>query len=130
MTGGQRKLAVVGVSITWIVAALAIDRYFLRDVAPWFSNVLYLGNAEIEVKPFSRTFSWLGLALVMVAPSVTIGIGWSVYSAISRRRTILDSLALFGMTSFWFFFVPFLVWLGDVIYRFCKGFLDEWSWAK
>jgi hypothetical protein len=66
----------------------------------------------------------------MVAPSIVVGIGWSLYLALVKRRNLLESVTLFGLTSFWFFLVPILVWLGDGIYRFFKAFLDEWSWAK
>lgn len=130
MTNSQKGMAVIGGSATWCVIAILLDRYFLREKAPWFSQLLYLRDAEIVVQPFSRTFSWLGLNLLIVAPSFAVGVCLALYLRLRKRLTSQESMVVFGVTAFWFLAIPFLVWVGHNLYNFFKGLLDGWAWAK
>lgn len=130
MTESQKRKAIIGTICVWFVVGMAIDRYLLKPIAPWFSDFLHLEKAKITVEPFSRTFSWLGLTLVLVAPSIIVGVGWSVYAGIRRKISWKDCAILSGAISFWFFLIPVIMWIGESLYRFLKGFLDDWAWAK
>lgn len=130
MTDSQRRKAIIGAIFIWFVAGVAIDRYLLKPIAPWFSEFIHLEKAEITVEPFSRTFSWLGLTLVLVAPSIVVGVGWSLYAGIRRLIPWKDCAILSGLISFWFCLIPAIMWVGESIYRFLKSFLDDWAWAK
>jgi hypothetical protein len=112
------------------VFAILVDRFVLREHVPWLSNLLYFRDAQIVVKPFERKISWLGLGLVLVVPSVVIGVILALYSRITGKATTSESAAVFGLTAFWFVAIPFIVWAGDVVYRVLKALLDKWSWAK
>jgi hypothetical protein len=129
MTDRQKNLGIIGGIMAWCVLAVIADRYLIRDIAPWFSEMLVIKDAEIVVKPMSRTISWLGLSLVLVAPSLFCGLGVAIYRAM-KKRPPKEYLAVCGLVSFWFLLIPIFVWIGDVIYRFMKGFLDDWAWAK
>jgi hypothetical protein len=126
----QRALALIGAFVAWTVVALAVDRYVLRDLLPWLSRLLYFKNAEILVRPFNRTFGWLGLTLVLVLPSFFIGLSAALYLKLKKKETWSTALAGFGILSFWFFLIPFLIWTGDVIYRFTRTGLNDWAWAR
>jgi len=130
LTEKQKQRAIVGFALTWIVLALAIDRYVLSDYAPWLSNMLYFRDAEIVVQPFSRKFVWLGLTLLLIVPSFVIGVVLSIYLLIKKKIKFADSFMVFGATAFWFLLIPLFIWIGDNIYRFLKGLLDDWAWAK
>lgn len=130
ITESQKKRAIIGIFVLWFIGATVVDRYVLRFPAPWFSELLHLENAEIMVRPFSRSFSWLGLTLVLVAPSFAVGIGWSLYLRFKKKSPWKDSAVIAGLVSFWFCLIPVVVWAGESIYRFLKGFLDDWAWAK
>ena len=130
MTDNQKRMAVIGGLVAWYVVATLVDRYLLREIAPWFSRLLYLGDAEIVVRPFSRKFSWLGLSLLLVAPSFVVGVGMAIYLRIRKRTSTKECFAIFGLTAFWFILIPFFIWVGDNLYRVCKAFLDDWAWAK
>ena len=127
---GIGRTATLGLVLAWIVAALAIDRYALRHNFPWFSDALYFQNAQIVVKPFDRTIAWLGLSLLIVAPSILVGLFLSIWLRMTKRATTTESFQAFGVIAFWFMAVPFVVWIGDNLYRFFKGFMEDWSWAK
>ena len=126
----QRALAIVGAFLAWTVVALAVDRYVLRDTLPWLARLLYFKDAEIVVRPFDRTFGWLGLTLVLVLPSLLVGLGAAIYLKVKQKESWSTALASFGILSFCFFLIPFLIWTGDVIYRFAKAVFDDWAWAK
>ena len=130
LSDSQQRLAVVGVAIAWIIFALAVDRYILRDSVPWLSHLLYFRDAEIVVQPFSRKFAWLGLTLLLFVPSVLVAVFLSAYLRIKKRTTTSESLMVFGVTAFWFLLIPVLMWIGHNVYRFFKSFLDDWAWAK
>lgn len=130
LTKSQKRIAILGLFSAWFLIATVIDRYVLRIWAPWFSELLHLENAEIVVRPFSRTFSWLGLSLVLVAPSIAVGLVWSLFTRIKNQASWKTCGGIAGLVSFWFFLIPIFVWLGECVYRFLKGFLDDWAWAK
>lgn len=130
MTNFQKAVAVVGAFLAWTVVAIAIDRYVVRDAVPWLSRLLYFKDAEIVIKPFDRTFGWLGLAVVLVFPSFVLGIAAAIFLRFRKSESWSTALASCGVLSFWFFLIPFLIWVGDGIYRFAKSGLDDWAWAK
>jgi hypothetical protein len=130
MTNGQIRKAVIGGIASWFVLGLLLDRYVLRQYAPWFSNLFYFRDAEIVVRPYSRKIAWLGLSLVLVTPSVLVGICFPVYLRLKKRATTAEGFAIFGLTAFWFLSIPVIVWAGDVVYRFLKMALATSAWAE
>jgi hypothetical protein len=130
MKNSQKRMAVLGGLVAWWVFALAIDRYVLREHLPWFSELLYFRDAEIVVQPFSRKFSWLGLSLLLVAPSFVVGVCLAIYLRLRKKMATRESFAVFGYTAFWFLLIPVLVWIGHTLFRFFKSFLDDLTWAK
>jgi hypothetical protein len=123
-------MAVLGGLTAWCVIAVIVDRYVLREHLPWFSGLLYFRDAEIVVQPFSRKFSWLGLSLLLVAPSFVVGVCLAIYLRLRKKLTSQESVAVFGFTAFWFLLIPVLVWIGHNLFRFFKSFLDDLAWAK
>lgn len=130
MTNIQKTIAIVGAFIAWTIFAVGLDRYVIRDWIPWLSNLLYFKDAEIVIKPFDRSFSWLGLAVVLVLPSFVLGIAAAVFLRFSKKESWATSLASCGVLSFLFFIIPILAWVGESIYRFTKSALDDHVWAK
>ena len=126
----EKGIAIVGAFVAWTIVAIAIDRYVIRDSIPWLSNLLYFKNVEIVIKPFDRTFTWLGLGVVLVLPSLALGIAAAAFLRFKEKEAWTISLLSFGVLSFWFFLIPLLIWIGDVIYRVVKRLLDNWVWAK
>ena len=130
MTDRQKASALTGLILVWCAVALPMDRYLLHGHAPWFSELLVIKNAEIVVKPLSRTISWLGLTLVLVVPVVLQALGFAIHRAVKYRRPAKDCLAVCGTVFFWFFMILLWAWLGDSLYRIAWPFVAEWEWAK
>ena len=63
-------------------------------------------------------------------PSVVVGVFLAAYERITGKASTANSVKMFGLAAFWFAAIPFIVWLGDVVYRVLKAVLDKWSWAK
>src|SRR5438067_1212211 len=97
MTNAQERRAIVGTMVAWCLCAILIDRFVLREHAAWLSYLLYFRNAQIVVKPFERTFTWLGLTLVLVVPSVIVGVILSVYVRATGKATTTESAKVFGL---------------------------------
>ncbi len=130
MTNIQKTVAIIGAFLLWTIVAVGIDRYFVRDSIPNLSQLLYFKDAEIVVKPFDRTFKWLGLSIVLILPSFLLGIAAAIFLRVRKKQSWSISIASCGILSFWFFLIPLLAWIGESIYRFAKSGLDDWGWAK
>ncbi len=130
MTDRQRTIALIGLILVWCAVALPVDRYLLHPRAPWFSELLVIRNAEIIVKPLSRTITWLGFTLTLVTPAVLCAVGFAAYRKFGLKRPLKDGLAIGGTISFWFFTIPVWVWIGDSIYRVAWAYLVDWKWSE
>ena len=130
LTDRQKAIALTGLILVWCAVALPVDRYVLQPRAAWFSELLVIKNAEIIVKPLSRTITWLGFTLTLVTPAVLCAVGFAAYRKFGLKRPLKDGLAICGTISFWFFTIPLWVWLGDSIYRVAWSFLVDWKWSE
>jgi hypothetical protein len=118
---------IAGICLGWLLVAILVDHFVLRQMAPWYTRLFALENGKFSFAPFFRDFAQLSFTTFLLVPFL---LSIVVLIALVARKKIKKTDALKSIIQlFWGLAIIIIaVVAGHIIYLLFSGI--DWTFVK